>query len=287
MAYAFRRKDDTAEAALRRIARERADAALAAMHDTALTPEKRVHEMRKNAKKLRALLRLVRPRFARWAEENAAIRDAARAVSGLRDRAVIAATLDGLAASGALSPADIRAAKARAADLRAAAPSVDPVAFAAFGEAFADLRARIDGWKPEGRGFAAFAPGLERVWSGARRRERAARGDHSHETVHAWRKRVKDHWYHATLFEPVWPALMGPHVEIADRIGETLGEGGDLWITAEHLADDAGARAIRALALAERERRIETARRDHLRLFADDAGCLSARWEAWWAVWRA
>ncbi|RYH09528.1 MAG: CHAD domain-containing protein, partial [Alphaproteobacteria bacterium] len=51
-----------------RIAREQIGKAVAIAEDSAETPARRVHEARRRAKKLRALLRLVRPYFGHYPE---------------------------------------------------------------------------------------------------------------------------------------------------------------------------------------------------------------------------
>ncbi|MBC7158217.1 MAG: CHAD domain-containing protein, partial [Rhodobacteraceae bacterium] len=97
MGFEFTRSDRTVRAALRRIADEQAAAALkAAGGDGPLEP--RVHAMRKSVKKMRGLIRLVRPAFDAFADENAALRDAARHLAPLREQDVLARTLAHLCA---------------------------------------------------------------------------------------------------------------------------------------------------------------------------------------------
>ena len=75
MPFAILPEDATVEAALRRIAREEAEGALSEVRGTGpLAP--RVHAMRKAVKKLRGLLRLVRPVFSDAKAENEVLRDA-------------------------------------------------------------------------------------------------------------------------------------------------------------------------------------------------------------------
>ena len=72
MTYAFLASDPSVQAAVSRVAREEAEGALAQVHgDGPLAP--RVHAMRKAVKKLRGLVRLVRPVMRGAAAENAAL----------------------------------------------------------------------------------------------------------------------------------------------------------------------------------------------------------------------
>ncbi|MDH3264343.1 MAG: CHAD domain-containing protein, partial [Paracoccaceae bacterium] len=93
MAFQFERDDKTVQAGVRRIAREDVDAALAILDDASSPLAERVHEARKAVKKLRGLIRLVRQGFAGYDAENAALREAGRSLSGLREAEVARTTL--------------------------------------------------------------------------------------------------------------------------------------------------------------------------------------------------
>jgi hypothetical protein len=95
MAYAITPEDASVEDALRRIVREEAQNALDQVSGEG-DLSARVHEMRKTVKKLRGLLRLVRPVFLEARAENAVLRDAGQGLSGLRDAAVQFATAEKL-----------------------------------------------------------------------------------------------------------------------------------------------------------------------------------------------
>src|SRR3569832_2538203 len=73
------------------------EAAVQLIRETAPT-EKQIHGARKNLKRARADLRLLRDAIGKTAyiRENTALRDAARALSGVRDAAVLSKTADKL-----------------------------------------------------------------------------------------------------------------------------------------------------------------------------------------------
>ncbi|HZD88798.1 MAG TPA: CHAD domain-containing protein, partial [Pseudolabrys sp.] len=96
MPYRFKRSDDSVEHGVRRIAIEQLDKAIDEIDDGDLSRGVRVHQVRKRCKKLRALIRLIRPTLADFAAENAALRDAGHALAFARDAAVLIATYDGL-----------------------------------------------------------------------------------------------------------------------------------------------------------------------------------------------
>jgi CHAD domain-containing protein len=286
MTFALLASDPSVGAAVARVAREEAEGALAqARGEGPLGP--RVHEMRKAVKKLRGLLRLVRPVLREAREENATLREAGRGLSSLRDAAVLLATAEALSAGmdEARREALLRPfrAEARARDEAAEAALLPP--FAAVMEG---VRDRAMAWRVKGEGWEALAPGLEATWSAARLAQRAALRDPSADATHEWRKRVKDHWYQARLLQPIWPAMMEPHVRAADDLGEVLGQINDLAVLRDRLGatDLAPDLVDEALGLAGARHAALWARAEPLgrRLLAGKASDLSRRWGAWWAL---
>ncbi|NAZ37491.1 CHAD domain-containing protein [Rubellimicrobium sp. CFH 75288] len=287
MPFAFLPEDTDVEAALRRIAREQATEALVrAREGGGEGMESRVHGMRKAVKKLRGLLRLVRPVMQGWRAENEALRDAGRGLSSLRDAAVLLGTA-GRLAEGMEEPrreALLAPLRAEAEAQGAAAPEG---ALPAFAEAMEALLDRLEDWRLRASGWEALEPGLAATWEGARATLRAAEAAPDEaEALHEWRKRVKDHWYQARLLAPIWPEMMEPHVAAADALGETLGEVNDLAVLAERLAalDVAPDLAEEALtrAAALRAERLALAFPLGRRLFAGRSEHLLARWRVWW-----
>lgn len=290
MSYCFKTSDRDVCAGLRRIAEAQFKTALkAASADGPLPP--RVHEMRKAVKKLRGLIRLVRPGFDGFKRQNEALRDAARGLGALREADVNLATLDRLLPRADLAPKaaqDLRAALAHPAAAGAARPPAAE-ALALFHDRMSALRQGVKSWRLQADGFDALAGGLEKTWTQARQRMEPALADPAAEAIHDWRKRVKDHWYQARLLAPIWPEAMAPHVAAADRLGETLGDHHDLAVLTGILASlkTKPARTVAALARKEQKTLLLAARIDARRLFADSAPCLTDRWRQWWRVWRA
>ncbi|CAE7768809.1 unnamed protein product, partial [Symbiodinium microadriaticum] len=83
--------------ALRRIAREQIDQAIAEIDDKTVPRDEAVHQVRKRCKKIRGLVRLVRPEFEKtYQAENKWYRDIAARLSDVRDAQVLIETYDKL-----------------------------------------------------------------------------------------------------------------------------------------------------------------------------------------------
>lgn len=285
MGYSFSIRDKTASKSVRRIAHELFLRSLEDHRDQKQPRAERVHELRKNVKKARALLRLVRPAFDDFARENAALRDAARLIAPLRDVDVLLTTFDKVASQVSVPPEPLEALRARIAAARDGSPDAEAL-LAAHTAAIADINRRARRWKISGSDFDALAPGLERSWAAARKTMQHALASPSPEALHNWRKRVKDHWYHARLLAPVWPEMMSTHVALAETLGETLGDARDLAALADALAADTGGQEIRSEALRQEDALLADARALGTRFFGEPASGLARRWRTWWDIWR-
>lgn len=297
MAYRFSHHDKNVEAGLRRIASQQIEKAIAEIDDSDLPQAKTIHQVRKRCKKLRGLIRLVRPVFDAYADENTRIRDAARELSGARDSDVLIETLDKLVAGqeGSVDEAEVAAVRERLLARRPALePDADPEAqLAGFREEMVAALERTRNWSLSAKGYSAIAGGLEKTYRRGRQALPSARTQPSAENIHEWRKRVKYHGYHTRLLTPIWPALMKARVKEASRLGDLLGDHHDLSIFASILAEDfrivgnpATQEALVRLVLARQNAIEKEAFGVGARLYAERPDALVKSWRACWRVWR-
>jgi CHAD domain-containing protein len=271
-----------------RIARGRIDHALDELEGrTDSSPEEAVHEARKDMKKLRAVVRLVRAETGDqvYRRENECFRDAGQELSGVRDADVMLATLANLeaeipeAAAGDLHQA-LEAHKIRTAAGTRKQASAQVV------ESLTTARRRIGRWPIDGDGFDVVAGGLERIYRRGRRNFRAARDEPTNENLHEWRKRVKDLWYHLTILRTAWPPVMDALADEAHALSEHVGDDHDLAVLLEWAEENAPASAAEMAGPVERRRGELQARAFELgaRLYADKPGVFMRRLERWWVA---
>jgi CHAD domain-containing protein len=236
VAHRIKRRESVREA-FARCTREQLDGAVRALsEDIQKDPVEAVHSARKAVKKERALLRLMRgviPSEQRH-HENAALREAARGLSDAREREVVVQTIDQLAGrfSGQLPARTFATVRERLAVARDAhrAGLVSSTRGAQAVQDLGAVRVRFDDMKLKVGGWSALDQGLVRTYRRGRNALVLARGDRSPETMHAWRKRVKDLWYHLRVLTPVCgPSVRGQAKE-ADRLAELLGDDHDLAV---------------------------------------------------------
>ncbi len=295
MSYSFDRSDRGVEPGLRRIALGQIDRALEESLDDDLPMAERVHRVRKRCKKLRGLIRIVRPVFPDYDAENAAFRDAARRLSDIRDAAALVETCDALTErfSDRLSRdafAPFRDALARDARDREAGHDVED----RLDRSREDLRAareRSAGWVLETEGPEAVAMGARKTFARARKAMEAAREEPGATRMHDWRKRVKYHWYHMRLLKKASP-ILAAQADVADDLAESLGQHHDTHVLeaalenrADEIAED-GAEALRGLLIARRDTLEARCFEAGARLFSERPKGLSRRISGYWCAWQ-
>ena len=296
MAYRFTKSDASVEAGLRRIAAEQIGKALASLEAEGPRRPAAVHDVRKRCKKLRGLVRLVRPAFAGYRRENAAMRDIARLLGNARDAKVlqdtydaVMADYDGLVERASIAPVRAALTRRRKAELGEAGFDAR---FAEARERLLAARERAAHWSLEERGWDALGPGLAKTYGRAVEAMRAAGKKPTGERHHQWRKRVKYHWHHARLLRASFPEQMEQRAQLAHQLAHLLGAHHDCHVFEETITAEPGAfasaEAVDAvIALARRRRALleEQAHRLGARLHADEVKTLANRWGEWWRTW--
>lgn len=303
MAYQFEPRERV-DRELRRIATELIDHAIGQVEDREVARHEAVHEVRKDCKRLRGLLRLVRPAAARlYRRENQWLRDAAAPLSGVRDATAAIECYDklmvrfGAGGDSANRMAPVRQALIAERDRRARDAGDLDAGLSAFREAMRAARARVPEWQlppadPSGQGFDLLGPGLKKTYQRGRRAMDAAYHDPSVAHFHEWRKRVKYLRYQLRLLRRVWPALMKPLRDEVKALGDLLGDDHDLAVLEDSLERALGegdtARELR-LAMQELLKRRSgelrhQARRLGLRVYAERPKALRRRIGAYWGA---
>jgi CHAD domain-containing protein len=246
MAYRLQPGESVREG-LRRIAREELSSAAGGLRQaTARTRDDAIHEARKSVKKVRAILRLMRGELGdTYAIENRRLRDVARRLSVYRDGTVMIETLDQLGEHHK----DDRSTRALAAMRRGLLENQrrqrrSPRMIGAMhraGEALLAAAVRVDRWRLVMDGPVALAPGMETAYRRGRAAMAAARRHAKPEHCHAWRKRVKDHWYHLRLLESRWNAATRARERSLKELETWLGEHHNLEVLSARLAAEASA----------------------------------------------
>ncbi len=204
-----------------------------------------VHDTRKHCKKLRGLIRLVRPGMEdEYDRANAAFRDAARQLSPLRDAHALLGTFDDMITiSGDRLPSGglgaVRRALAENAEAALAADDNQERIEKAHELIEAGV-ARIPYWDVS-EPMEAMHEGVAKTYGRGRDGLEASIERGAVQDRHEWRKRVKYGWYHTRLLVAASPAILGPLAKRMHDLSDALGDDHDLAI----LASQIGSRSVR------------------------------------------
>lgn len=296
MTYRFTESDGSVAQGLRRIAIDQIDKAVDEIDDSSLDVEETVHQVRKRCKKVRGLLRLIRPAFDGYGSENRAFRDAAKDLSNVRDAHVAIETYDNLIKyyAGQVDKSAYSSIRRRLLRDRRHACRTGELdeKLSEFRKTMTESRRRADTWTIDAEGFEALAGGLGKTYKRARKAIKRANADPEAAKLHEWRKRIKYHWHHGRLLREMWPEVVGAHRNAADELAELLGDHHDLAVLRDTLLDEPDAfgdpKVLEAfVGLIRRRQSVLEAESFAIgsKLLAEKPGAFVRRWGRYWGEW--
>lgn len=273
------------DAAVRRIGGEQISKALDEIEDSNLDVHETVHQVRKRCKKLRGLLRLVRPALGEnYREENARFRDAARLLSSFRDATSLLECFQELLQHYQKHDTmEVLAPLGETLAARRDRLDVDDE-LEKFAAAMRQARGRLEDWHLAGAGFEAVRGGFEKTYRRACRGMARAYEETTAADLHEWRKRAKYHWYHIRLLKAAWPAALAVRGDALDELSNLLGHDHDLAVLRKRLQEENFGELYGVVQLIEMRRRDLQALAHPLgrRLFCEKPRQLGRRLECYW-----
>jgi CHAD domain-containing protein len=236
--------DEPVPDGIKRIVREEIEAAAQQLSGQGEADrDEAIHEARKSVKKIRGVLRMVRPELGEtYRIENALFRDIGLQLSHFRDAGAIIETFDALRKRyrGEMDGRTLARIRRRLVARKKQAEQQGNIAetLAAMAAALRQSDARVEAWPLAQDGFAAIAPGLEATFREGQKAMARARKHPLPENFHDWRKRVKAHWYHIRLLESVWSPGIREYEKSLKDLETALGEDHNLVVLDEKVQAD-------------------------------------------------
>jgi CHAD domain-containing protein len=238
----FRLKREASIAAeIRRLVSRQLEVAISELR-TVGDPEsdEAVHDARRRVKKIRAVIRLVRPVLDKtYRAVDRELKDVSRMLAPVADGQGIIETLDELAHRyRKLLPT--HAVRSIRAGLRERGARIDHEAsrqglIRIAAETLRGERKRVKQWAIRGDGFGAIAPGLEESYRRAREAMILAWSKPKATHFHSWRRHVKEHWFHVRLVEDNCGNRLVAYQQRLEALDGVLGEYHNLVILREVL----------------------------------------------------
>ncbi len=290
--------DEAGARGIRRIVRHRINSALKSLQP-GKSDDRAVHEARKDLKRARATLRLLRDALgdSTYKRENAAIRDAARPLSEVRDGRVSLDALGSLVRYSGKSAEALplvgfkRMLNRRRSQLRKKILG-QPGPLRAVRQQLREAHARSDNWHVGDGGWSVVGAGVKRTYASARKAFRLAQTAATDEHLHEWRKQTKYFWHQLQILEPLWPGPLGELADECHKLADFLGDDHDLAVLRERAVEardafptEAGHSALLGLIERCRAGLQEKALALGQRLYEEKPAIFTARLGKYWRDW--
>lgn len=221
--------------AVKRVGIELLDDSISRLKNVNHSFDDAIHETRKNFKKMRALLRLIRFELGKqnYRNENILFRDTGRILSGIRDAAVMVETLDLIYKHfpDQINEDDYKSLRKKL-SLRARRIRYQFKNNSDLIEAIINIlslhKTKIANWQLDRKEFNQIVPGLQSVYEQGYKAMNNAVRYSSSENYHRWRKSVKYLWYHVRILVDAWREYMQPLSEKLSTLSDLLGLEHDL-----------------------------------------------------------
>jgi len=296
MAFRLKKKESVSKA-VRRLGRERMDDALQCLahRERAQT----VHRVRKDIKRVRAVVQLVRSEIPKKAcgRITGLLREAADQLSPIRDAYVKAMMLKKLKQHfpGLLAPGAFRHTLTELRDVfdeemkRFAKKRIARKV----ARSLRGVEKELNQLKVSGKGWKALCPGVKASYSKGQRAYQTVLKDSSPENFHEWRKSAKTLWYQVTLLQRIWPEQMDAMADELDKLGDLLGDDHDCVMLRE-ATDEKGAVDAKQAELEmlkglidERQSELRTAALAiGSRFYSEKPSVFCNRLAGYWQIWR-
>lgn len=285
-------------AGLGRIVSEQLQCAIWHLSGNAASTDEAVHESRKALKRSRSAMRLVQSVLgSEYQKENAALRDAGRKLSPVRDAQAVIEMFDELNGKyreelGDRSLASVRdglVARKQELSRQFQRKHVRSAVLKSLRES----AARVEQWDLEAVDFPALSRGFARTMRRNRGACRDACSDSTPEAFHEWRKRAKDLRYHFGLLAKAWPPVLNGFEDAAKELESGLGDDHNLVVMRSAIGekpDRFGKQAeIKAFLdiLDKHQQKLRAAAKILARrLYADKPNRWRRQVETYWSAWR-
>jgi CHAD domain-containing protein len=219
------------------------DQALKALREDQPLSDAAVHGARKQLKKGRADLRLLRKALGpqRYAYENTTLRDVARPLTAVRDARVLMDTFERLVEHGGAQAVDLdRVRQALREEYGEVRQRVlhEGKTLELLEASLRAARARAQRWSLGGRGWSVLGAGLKRVYRNGREAFAVAQEEPSQEHFHEWRKQVKYLWHQLHVLQPMQLGQLTALADQAHSLANALGDDHDLAVLADKFREE-------------------------------------------------
>ncbi len=215
---------------LKKMILNRIDFILDTIRDNDRDIHKRIHEIRKSFKVIRAILRLFRDSvgYSVYYRENIFFRDLSRKLSVARDNEVLLERAEVVLKNLPVGTRDSRTDSLREELEKRRDESITQIiekddVLGQISEELNHSTSRIDNLKIKNEGFEVIHEGLERIYRQSRKYLHLMIEQPDPESIHNFRKRVKYLWYQLSILKPVYSRMLKAYSKTLENISDEIG----------------------------------------------------------------
>lgn len=224
---------------LRQFALKQIDQGLTYLNAAPDRQDEAIHETRRCLKRLRALLRLLRPQLAEmiFDRDNLYLRNIGRQLSALRDAAVVEETLAALKKEHPtqLSRNDWRELKQHLIVRSRPSPAQTAKRMTAVAANLRTMRARLEKWTLDFADPAVLQQGIHKAFRRGQRLMEQALKEPTAEAFHEWRKQVNHLRHQLQILQTLKLGKVKTILPQCKSLAEVLGRKNDLAVLLHHL----------------------------------------------------
>jgi CHAD domain-containing protein len=158
-------------------------------------------------------------------------------------------------------------------------------------QALKKLRRRVKCIKLKPEGWKAFKPGLTKSYRQGRKAWKLAQRRQTADGLHEWRKHVKTLCYQLRMLCPKWPSAALIMTEELEKLGSQLGEDHDYYLLSQFIKEHCIGRDVEAMRLNQiiklRQKQLRSsAMKLGSRVYVKTPTAVFAHLETHWRTWR-
>jgi CHAD domain-containing protein len=234
----FLKQNEDIVTGLKRIILEQINNSQSLLNNSKITGTS-IHSVRKNIKRIRSILRLIRFELnGAYKEENAFYRDIGRKLSVIRDSKVFIDTINKLKNQKGRFP-EIVLLKVRSffykEKRRISKIFFESGSIIESKELLEAGKNRIAGLVLEDKGFKTIYDGIKKIYGEGKKLLDKCKADPNSKNLHEWRKNVKYLWYQIRILRRAWPAPLKGFEGELHLLSDLLGDDHDLTLLSSEI----------------------------------------------------
>ncbi|MCD6258229.1 MAG: CHAD domain-containing protein, partial [Helicobacteraceae bacterium] len=210
------------------------------IEDNSLSMDKKIHQLRKRCKKMRGLLRIIRPQLqisGVYDAQNQYFKETAKQFSAIRDKRMLEETFKKIVLKYNLDENRYMQIVQSIESMKVQSEISVQNYFALYRAEFEENRKNIEQYRLKEKSSRALDKGIKKGYKKASKLKKKAYKTQSDKDFHAWRKWVKYHWYHMRLIKKNEECVLGPRVKVSGILADILGDEHDLSVFKRFIED--------------------------------------------------